>query len=170
LTGKVVGTVNEINPQPHGKGRRIGIAVARFNTEVTEMLLAGCREALVDCGVADGDITLARVPGAWELPLACQQMVAIGRYDAVIALGAVVRGETAHFEFISGECARGLMQLSADTGVPVAFGVLTPENGEQARYRADPARGNKGREVALAALEMVDLADLLADAGVADGS
>ena len=162
--------MNEINPQPQGRNRRIGIAVARFNAEVTEMLLAGCREALVDRGVAGGDITLVRVPGAWELPLACQHMIATGRYDAVIALGAVVRGETAHFEFISGECARGLMQLSAETGVPVAFGVLTPENGDQARYRADPGRGNKGREAALAALEMVDLADRVADTGAIDGS
>lgn len=163
--------MNEINPQPQGNRRRLGIAVARFNAEVTEMLLTGCREALVDHGVADGEITVVRVPGAWELPLACQHMIATGRFDAVIALGAVVRGETAHFEFISGECARGLMQLAAETGVPVGFGVLTPENGDQARYRADPGRGNKGREVALAALEMIDLADRVADHGAAgDGS
>ena len=163
--------MNEINPQPQGNRRRLGIAVARFNAEVTEMLLTGCREALVDHGVADGEITVVRVPGAWELPLACQHMIATGRFDAVIALGAVVRGETAHFEFISGECARGLMQLAAETGVPVGFGVLTPENGDQARYRADPGSGNKGREVALAALEMIDLADRVADHGAAgDGS
>ncbi|MFO7763213.1 MAG: 6,7-dimethyl-8-ribityllumazine synthase [Wenzhouxiangellaceae bacterium] len=161
--------MNEIDPKPDGRGRRIGVAVARFNAEVTEMLLAGCRRALRDAGVAESDIELVRVPGAWELPLACQYMIATGRFDAVIALGAVVRGETAHFEFISGECARGLMQLSADTGVPVAFGVLTPENGDQARDRADPERGNKGREVGLAALEMIDLADRVA-AGERDGS
>lgn len=162
--------MNEINPQPGGRGRRIAIAVARFNAEVTDMLLAGCTGALLDAGVADGDIELVRVPGAWELPLACRHLIATGRFDAVVALGAVVRGETAHFEFISGECARGLMQLAADTGVPVAFGVLTPENGDQARYRADPGRGNKGREAALAALEMVDLAERVADAGASDGS
>ena len=162
--------MNEIDPQPRGRLRHIGVAVARFNAEVAEMLLAGCREALHDAGVADGDIELVRVPGAWELPLACQHMIATGRFDAVIALGAVVRGETAHFEFISAECARGLMQLAAETGVPTAFGVLTPENGEQARYRADPARGNKGREAALAALEMIDLIDRLAGNGTRDGS
>lgn len=134
------------------------------------MLLDGCRQALVDSGVADEDITLVRVPGAWELPLACQHMIAAGGVDAVIALGAVVRGETAHFQFISGECARGLMQLSAETGLPVAFGVLTPENGEQARYRADPGRGNKGREAALAALEMIDLAERAAEVGAGNGS
>lgn len=162
--------MNEINPQPRGRGRRIGIAVARFNAEVTEMLLTGCRHALLDAGVDEGDIELVRVPGAWELPLACRHMFASGRIDAVIALGAVVRGETAHFEFISGECARGLQRLSADTGLPVAFGVLTPENGDQARYRADPERGNKGREAALAALEMIDLCDRVAAAGGPDGS
>lgn len=162
--------MNEINPRPDGSGRRIGIAVARFNAQVTEMLLSGCRQALVDRGVAEENIAQVRVPGAWELPLACQHMIATGRFDAVIALGAVVRGETAHFEFISGECARGLMQLSSETGVPVAFGVLTPENGDQARYRADPERGNKGREAAMAALEMIDLTDRIAAAGVRDGS
>ena len=162
--------MNEIDPRPDGRGRRIGIAVARFNAEVTGMLLVGCRQALRDAGVEEGDIELVRVPGAWELPLACQHMIATGRFDAVIALGAVVRGETAHFEFISSECARGLMQLSAETGVAVAFGVLTPENGEQARYRADPERGNKGREAALAALEMIDLADRVAAAGARDES
>jgi len=161
--------MREIDPRPDGHGRRIGIAVARFNAEVTDMLLAGCRKALGDAGVEEGDIEIVRVPGAWELPLACRHMVATGRFDAVVALGAVVRGETAHFEFISGECARGLMQLAADTGVPVAFGVLTPENGDQARFRADPERGNKGREAALAALEMIDLAERVA-AGGRDGS
>ncbi|MBS3745673.1 MAG: 6,7-dimethyl-8-ribityllumazine synthase [Wenzhouxiangellaceae bacterium] len=160
--------MNEIDPKPDGRGRRIGVAVARFNAEVTEMLVAGCRESLRDAGVGESDIELVRVPGAWELPLACQHMIATGRFDAVIALGAVVRGETAHFEFISGECARGLMQLAADTGMPVAFGVLTPENGDQARERADPERGNKGREAALAALEMIDLADRVG-AGERDG-
>jgi len=162
--------MREIDPQPDGHGRRIGIAVARFNAAVTEMLLDGCRQALCAAGVEEGDIELARVPGAWELPLACRHMVATGRFDAVVALGAVVRGETAHFEFISGECARGLMQLAGDAGVPVAFGVLTPENGDQARYRADPERGNKGREAALAALEMIDLAERIAAAGGRDGS
>ncbi|MEX0914265.1 MAG: 6,7-dimethyl-8-ribityllumazine synthase, partial [Wenzhouxiangellaceae bacterium] len=124
----------------------------------------------LDAGVEDAAIELVRVPGAWELPLACRHMIATGRFDAVVALGAVVRGETAHFEFISGECARGLMQLALETGVPVAFGVLTPENGDQARYRADPERGNKGREAALAALEMIDLAERVADPGGRNGS
>lgn len=162
--------MNEIKTLPDGRGLRIGIAVARFNAEVTEMLLSGCRAALIDAGVRDSDITLVRVPGAWELPLTCQALIETHDFDAVIALGAVVRGETAHFEFISSECARGIQQLALDTGVPVAFGVLTPENGDQARYRADPDRGNKGREAALAALEMAVLGQRLRESGADDGA
>ncbi|GAB4177469.1 MAG: 6,7-dimethyl-8-ribityllumazine synthase [Wenzhouxiangellaceae bacterium] len=145
-----------------GRGRSIGIAVARFNRPVTELLLTGCRAALIEAGVSETRIEVVHAPGAWELPLACRMLIETGRFDAVIALGAVVRGETAHFEFISAECARALQQLALDTGVPVAFGVLTPENAEQAFERADPARKNKGREAALAALEMCALGEALA--------
>jgi 6,7-dimethyl-8-ribityllumazine synthase len=140
-----------------GKGQRIAIAVARFNPSITDLLLAGCQAALVKNGVAESNLTVVPVPGAWELPLACRYLADSGRFDAVIALGAVVRGETAHFDFISSECAQGLMQVALDSRVPVAFGVLTPENGEQALERADPARKNKGREAALAALDMLAL-------------
>jgi len=160
--------MTEIEFSIDGRGLRIGIAVARFNQPVTDMLLAGCRAALIEAGVADDDLEIVRVPGAWELPLACRMMIETGRFDAVIALGAVIRGETAHFEFISTECAHGLQQLGLETGVPVAFGVLTPENGDQARERADPERGNKGREAALAAIEMARLGQALAD-GASDG-
>jgi len=149
--------MTEIDPKAEGAGCRIGIAAARFNTEITDMLLSGCRRALSTCGVAADDVELVRVPGAWELPLACRVLIDTGRFDAVIALGAVIRGETAHFEFISNECARGLQQLGLETGIPVTFGVLTPENGDQARRRADPERDDKGGEVARAALEMVAL-------------
>ena len=97
------------------------------------------------------------VPGAWELPLAVRELADSGRFDAIITLGAVVRGETAHFDFISAECARGLQQTQLETGIPIGFGVLTPENGEQAMERADPARKNKGREAALAVLDMIAL-------------
>ncbi|MDT8450458.1 MAG: 6,7-dimethyl-8-ribityllumazine synthase [Wenzhouxiangellaceae bacterium] len=156
--------MSEFNPEP-GSGPTIAIAAARFNAGVTDMLLEGCTVALADQGVADGNVMTVRVPGAWELPLACRNLAATGRFDAVIALGAVVRGQTAHFEFISAECARGLQQVQLETGVPVAFGVLTTENGDQARHRADPARGNKGRDAALAVLEMIALDRLIAGAG-----
>jgi 6,7-dimethyl-8-ribityllumazine synthase len=149
--------VKTLHGNPVGGDFSIGVALARFNAEITGMLFDGCRAALLDAGVREDRIVLARVPGAWELPLACRSLIETGRFDAVVALGAVVRGETAHFEFISSECARGLQQLALETDVPVAFGVLTPEDGDQARRRADPEQGNKGREAALAALEMAAL-------------
>jgi 6,7-dimethyl-8-ribityllumazine synthase len=144
-------------PSNAGNGKRIAMAVARFNPSITDLLLAGCTAGLVEHGVAESDIEVVPVPGAWELPLACRYLADSGRFDAVIALGAVVRGETAHFDFISSQCAHGLMRVALDSGVPVAFGVLTPENGEQALERADPARKNKGREAAVAALDMLAL-------------
>jgi 6,7-dimethyl-8-ribityllumazine synthase len=153
--------IREIDCQPNGQGRRVAVAVSRFNTEVTDLLWAGCRQTLEDGGV--NDITRVNVPGAFELPLACRWLAESGHYDAVIALGAVVRGQTAHFDFISAECARGLGQVALDARIPVAFGVLTPENGQQALERADPGRKNKGREVALAVLEMMALAGELCD-------
>lgn len=153
--------MTEIDIKPDGSGRRVALAVARFNAQVTGLLLEGCRAALIEHGVAEADITVVRLPGAWELPVTCRRLAAGGAYDAVIALGAVIRGETAHFDFISAECARGLQQAALDTGVPVAFGVLTAETGEQALERADPGRRNKGREAALAALEMAGLFEKL---------
>ena len=149
----------DIDPQARGEGRRIAIAVSRFNTEVTAMLLDGCRRALMEAGVAVTDITVVHVPGAWELPLACERLVATGRHDGVVALGAVIRGETSHFDFICNECARGLQQLALNSDVPVGFGVLTCETGEQALERADPARKDKGREAATAVLEMIALGE-----------
>lgn len=147
--------MKQIDCRPDGRGKRIAVAVARFNSSVTELMWQGCRAALEEHAIEE--ITLVRVPGAFELPLTSRWLVDSGRFDAVIALGAVVRGETAHFDFISAECTRGLGQVALDAGIPVAFGVLTPENGEQALERADPARKNKGREAALAALEMIAL-------------
>lgn len=140
-----------------GKQRRIAIAVARFNEQVTGMMLDGCRQTLLEAGLAEQDLAVHQVPGAWELALACQLLADSDRFHAVIAIGAVIRGETAHFDFISAECAAGLQRVALDSGVPVAFGVLTAENGDQALERADPARKNKGREVALAALDMIAL-------------
>ncbi|QKK03361.1 MAG: 6,7-dimethyl-8-ribityllumazine synthase [Pseudomonadota bacterium] len=136
---------------------RVTLVVARFNRSITDHLMAGCREALLAGGVDASRVRVLRVPGAWELPLACRMLARQGGQDVIVALGAVVRGETAHFDFISAECAAGLQRVMLDTGVPIAFGVLTTENGEQAMERADPKRRNKGREAALAALEMVAL-------------
>src|SRR5699024_3824626 len=107
---------------------RVAIAVARFNAEITNLMLAGCRQALLDAGMDEEHIEVHPVPGAWELTLAAAALAASGRFDAIIALGAVVRGETAHFDFISAECARGLQQVQLESGLPVGFGVLTPEN------------------------------------------
>ncbi len=143
------------HPQQAVAGLRIAIVQARFNSTITGMLLSGCRDTLTEAGLGGDAVEVHEAPGAWELPLVCSKLAATGRFDALIALGAVVRGETAHFDFISSECAHGLQRVSLETGLPVAFGVLTPENGEQAAERADPKRKNKGREVALAALEMV---------------
>lgn len=164
-----------LDSEPSGAGRNIAVAVAEFNADVTAALLDGCLAALARYGVAAADVTVARVPGAFELPLACDRLAASGRYHAVIALGAVIRGETPHFEFVAGECARGLMRVMLDRKVPVAFGVLTTNDLEQARRRADravPAGGaagggvraaktapasNKGAEAAETALRMATL-------------
>lgn len=135
---------------------RIAIVQAQFNPSVTDLLLKGCRQALLEAGVSEENIEVLSAPGAYELPLACKWLAGQQRHEAIIALGAVVRGETAHFDFISAACAQGLMEVSLEAEIPVAFGVLTPENGEQAMERADPARRDKGREVAEAALAMID--------------
>lgn len=142
---------------PAREGSRVAVAVARFNPSITDLLLAGCRQALRDAGLDESQLEVFPVPGAWELPMACRALADCGRFDGIVALGAVVRGETAHFDFISAECARGLQQAMLDTGVPVAFGVLTPEDGDQALERADPDRKDKGREAALAVLDMIAL-------------
>lgn len=152
--------------------RRFGLAVARFNAEITEAMLDGAVQVLQDAGVPADSIEVARVPGAFELPLACAGLARSGRFDAVIALGCVIRGETPHFDFVAGEAARGCMQLGLETGTPVVFGVLTTDTLEQARHRADPSlrsgsnadtreaaekvtpRSNKGAESAAVALEM----------------
>jgi len=136
---------------------RIGVALARFNQAVTDRLLAGALEALVKHGVADDAIDVATVPGAFELPLCVQRMAATGRYDAIVCLGAVVRGETPHFEFVAGEAARGIADVARAHDVPIGFGVLTTETMEQALERAGGARGNKGYEAAVTALEMVQV-------------
>lgn len=140
-----------------GDGLRIGLACARFNDLVTERLLAGARDGLVRHGVDEASLTVVWVPGAVELPLVAQRLAVSGDVDAVIALGAVIRGDTDHHEHVGGQCAAGLQRVALDTGVPVAFAVLTTDTLEQALERAGAKAGNKGYEAAETALEMVDL-------------
>ncbi|HEX9885705.1 MAG TPA: 6,7-dimethyl-8-ribityllumazine synthase [Longimicrobiales bacterium] len=136
-------------------GKRFALVVSRFNGGITEELLLGARECLLQHGAGADDLELFRVPGAWELPQAAAAAARAGRFDAVIALGCVIRGETPHFEYLAAETARGLGAVARETGVAVSFGVLTTETEVQARRRADRGRGNKGAEAALAALELL---------------
>jgi 6,7-dimethyl-8-ribityllumazine synthase len=140
------------------KGKKFAIVVARFNSFIVESLLDGALDTLKRVGdVADNDITVIRIPGAFELPLAVQKVAASGKYDGIIALGAVIRGGTPHFEYVAGECVKGIAQVSMQYSVPVAFGVLTVESIEQAVERAGTKMGNKGGEAAMSALEMVNV-------------
>lgn len=142
---------------PDCSGRRFAIVAARFYAEIAEHLVAGAEQALRQCGVASSDMRVYDVPGCFELPLACLEIIDGGDYDAVVALGAVVRGQTPHFEYVAGECARGLMDVQLATRVPIGFGVLTTETLAQAQERADPARGNKGYSAAMAAASLLTL-------------
>ncbi len=146
---------------PSGQGRRIAVVASRFNDAITTRLADGAMDALVRHGVAADDVDLVWVPGAWELPFAARRLMAADRYDAVVAVGAVIRGETPHFEYVAGEASRGLAAVSAEFEVPVGFGLLTCDTMEQAEARAGGTHGNKGWDAALAALEMVDLLDRL---------
>ena len=163
-------SIKLIEGELKGKGLRFAIVAARFNAFVVDRLLDGAIQALLRHGVKEADIVVARVPGAFDLPVVCKRMADDG-FDAVIALGAVIRGATPHFEYVSAECASGLTRASLDTGVPIAFGVLTTDNEEQARERAgessevrstgdshvDTLTGNKGADAALCAIEMVNV-------------
>ena len=140
-----------------GTGLKVGIVAGRFNDFVSSSLVAGAHARLTGLGVADDDIDLAWVAGAFEVPLAARAMAESGRYDAVVCLGAVIRGETPHFEYVAGEAAAGIMRTGHDTGVPVVFGVLTTDTVEQAMERADVDRGDKGADCADAAVEMARL-------------
>lgn len=147
----------QLQATPSGEGLRVAVALARFNESVTERLLAGALEALVQHGVADDAIDVATVPGAFELPLCAQRLAATGRYDAIVCLGAVIRGETPHFDYVAGEAARGIAEVSRRHDLPVTFGVLTADTIAQALARAGGDRGNKGFEAAVTALEMVQM-------------
>lgn len=144
-----------------GHGRRFAIVVSRFNRAVTGSLLDGALQALGEYGVAESDVDVLHVPGAFEITLAASEAAATGRYAAVICLGAVVRGETPHFEFICQEVSRGVSEAACRHSIPMAFGVLTTENMDQALARAGEGHGNKGFEAAVVALEMVGLLDAL---------
>jgi len=147
---------------PTGAGRRIAIVAARFNEVVTTRLVHGALEGLRHHGVADEDVDLAWVPGAFEIPLVAGRFARTGEHDAVICLGAVIRGDTPHFDYVAGECAAGIMRVTLDTGVPIVFGVLTVDDLDQALARCGLGSGasavcNKGEESAATAVEMVDL-------------
>ena len=145
------------DPKAAGPAVRIGLVCARFNGDITLALLDGAREALEGCGVLPENITVAWVPGAFELPQVARNMAWTGRYHALVCLGAVIRGDTGHYEFVAGESASGIQRVALDTGVPVAFGVLTTEDRRQAEERAGGSFGNKGYEAAMTAIETADV-------------
>jgi 6,7-dimethyl-8-ribityllumazine synthase len=149
--------MKEFEGRPVGAGRRIGIAVSRFNEPVTTKLLEGALEALRGAGVAEDDLIVVYVPGAFELPLACEAMADRGGLDAIVALGCVIRGETSHYDYVCEAAEQGVVAVGLQHRLPVLFGVLTTENAEQAFARSGGARGNKGADVALDALRMADL-------------
>jgi len=153
--------VTEFRGETRAQGRRIAVVVARFNVIVTRRLLDGAIEGLRAHGVADADVDVAWVPGAFELPVVARRLAASGTYDSVICLGAVIRGETSHFDHVAGQAATGIRETAVATGVPVVFGVLTTETLEQAMARAGGDHGNKGWDAAAAALEMASLLEQL---------
>jgi 6,7-dimethyl-8-ribityllumazine synthase len=157
--------VQEYELETPRRSVRIAIAAAEFNRFITDQLLQGASQALEAHGVSSDQLALAWVPGAYELPLAADRLLADGQVDAVIALGAVIRGGTPHFDYVAGDCSRGLMDVGIKHGKPVIFGVLTTDTIEQALERAALDQGNKGHDVALAALQMVALGDRVREGG-----
>ncbi len=143
--------------QLNGKGLKIGVVVSRFNDLITGRLLDGAQDALRRHQVAEDDVDVAYVPGAFELPIVAKKMAQTGKYDAVVTLGCVIRGTTSHYDYVCNEAAKGIAKASDDTGIPVIFGVLTTENIEQAIERAGTKAGNKGAESAVGAIEMANL-------------
>ena len=141
----------------NAKGLKVGLLVSRFNSFVSERLVEGAIDALLRHGADDADISIARVPGAFEIPPAAKQMAQSGKYDAIVCLGAVIRGATPHFEYVSAEVSKGVATVSMEAGIPVAFGVLTTDTLEQAIERAGSKSGNKGFDAAMAAVEMANL-------------
>jgi 6,7-dimethyl-8-ribityllumazine synthase len=149
--------MNELRGSRTASGCRFAIVVSRFNEEITDGLLKGARQALADASVRDEDVTVMRVPGAFEIPVTALRAAETGRFDAVICIGCLIKGETLHFEYIAGAACQAIADAAAATGVPMALGVLTTLTEEQAMERAADGPGNKGREAALAAVEMATL-------------
>lgn len=155
--------MKEINGELVNVNGAMAVVVARFNSFITDRLLEGALDALKRHGADMDNVTVVRVPGAFEIPLAVRTLAVSGRYAGVIALGCVIRGATPHFEYVAGECANGLARVSLDTGVPVGFGVLTTDNVEQAIERSGSKAGNKGADAAVTVLEMVSLLGAIDD-------
>jgi 6,7-dimethyl-8-ribityllumazine synthase len=152
----------DANLSAHGK--KFGIIVSRFNDFITSKLVEGALDALIRSGTRDQDITIVKVPGAFEIPLAAQKMAGAKTYDAIICLGAVIRGATSHYDYVCAEVSKGIASVSLETGVPVMFGILTTETIEQAIERAGTKAGNKGFDTALGAIEMANLGEILGKA------
>jgi 6,7-dimethyl-8-ribityllumazine synthase len=148
--------MKDIGSSTRDSDLRIAVVASRFNHFIVDLLVSGARDALERQGIGESNVVLAWVPGAFELPLLAERFASSKKYHAVIALGAVIRGGTPHFEYVAGECARGLMRVSLDHGIPVIFGVLTTDTVEQALERAGTGEGNKGFDSAMAAIEMVE--------------
>lgn len=153
--------VKTIEGNLSAEGKKFGIVVSRFNSFITERLLEGALDALKRHGAREDDVTIVRVPGSYEMPLVLKKMAAGGAYDALIALSAVIRGETPHFDFVAAEASKGIAQVSLETGAPIAFGVITTNNIEQAVERAGTKSGNKGFDAAMTAIEMANVCSQL---------
>jgi 6,7-dimethyl-8-ribityllumazine synthase len=151
----------EFTGTPSGQERRFAVVASQFNIDVVEPLVDGALDALTRHGAVADDIDVVWVPGAWELPLAARRLLASERYEALVVVGAVIRGDTPHFDYVAGEASRGLARASEDFDTPIGFGLLTCDNKEQAQARAGGVHGNKGWDAALAAMQMADLFDRL---------
>jgi len=152
-----MGEIRRIEAPLQARGKRFAIVAARFNSRIVDLLVGGAVDCLIRHGAATEDVELVRVPGAWELPLALEELARTERFAALVALAVVIRGETPHFDYVCGECVRGVGRVGAQYRIPVGFGVLTCDDSGQAEERAGGKAGNKGWEAALAAIEMADL-------------
>jgi 6,7-dimethyl-8-ribityllumazine synthase len=158
-----VPTYNAFEGELKADGMKFAILVSRFNSFITDRLLAGAVDAITRCGGSEADIDVMRIPGAWEFPVTLKVVAARNKYDAILCLGAVIRGDTPHFDYVAGEAAKGIAAASVETGLPIAFGLLTTNTVEQAIDRAGAKSGNKGFDAAMTAIEMANLLRRLRD-------